>query len=221
MPRTSAQEEVAFRVNPALRAVESASFDRVQASGIFNFTTSNSLADSAATVHIRPGVKKLIEATAAANAPVRIISVNWSPKWIRKVLEANVGSKLADRIEIYCAEIIPGKVGAAPHRRDFPLRVHTGGDKLDLIRKLQKKSSRKSVYVGDSKTDLPALLDVDVGIMTEGDGGLVGSLEGWGMKTWELTNENVIKHRSGQKGLFFLDDFEQIVKSGLLGRKYR
>lgn len=218
-PRGSLKQEVRFRASEGLREVESRSYERVRDSGVFNYVKEEVFAQYAAAVALRPGLKRMLEVCKKERIPVRIVSVNWSPKWIRRVLEAGVGKGLVDDVEIYCSEIIPEEI-LPSHSRDRPTRLHTGGDKVELVARVMGKTKGMIIFVGDSKSDLPPLVQADFGIVTAGDSSLASSLEVWETEKWKLTSKTLKKHKSGLKGLFVIDTWDEIVETGLLQGKH-
>jgi len=103
---------------------------------------------------------------------LHVLSVNWSKDLIRSTLASHL-SKLSP---LGTVEKELGLSSSHLHSPDliFKNGLSTGAlsgppstsiDKLEIMRALREQSPGTSVYVGDSVTDLLALLEADVGIV--------------------------------------------------------
>lgn len=135
----------------------------------------------------------------------QIASLNWSVRWIRLVLEEDLKRRrevatkeerkwlkdnLAEKVAIYCSEILPKGIVKAS-RLDFPTRLHTGWDKVQLVRNLTDKTGKEAgrvLFFGDSTNDLPPLMlePTTVGIVTGRDSGMNRTLAKFGIGVVEL-----------------------------------
>ena len=112
-------------------------------------------------VVLRPGVlefmnKFLVE----KNIPTQILSLNWLPGLIRSSLKGFVAPE----------DVHANTVPAFQDASSQVLRsgeVSNGFEKRRLLRQWAQKSTRSGpvVYVGDSMSDLPALLEADIGFL--------------------------------------------------------
>ncbi|MCJ1247461.1 hypothetical protein MMC30_004675 [Trapelia coarctata] len=193
-------------------------------------------------------------------AEVRIVSVNWSRIWIKALLavawtDGDEGGfmprRVRDRIikRIVANELHWDEEGRSTGRlerwwEDWGLQrwnenvgggIWTAGDKARVVRKvLQSKRGRvRSVFVGDSVTDLGALVEVNVGIcLRVSDGGAGREMSG-SQRELEATLERCgvlcegirewRKHRmqgEGVKRLWWARGFEEIYESGVLSEEW-
>ena len=102
---------------------------------------------------LRHGCARTLGSASAAGSRLGVLSINWSPPLIRATL-----SPLAAPLELWCNELQPdGSIvlpvpGAAAKRARIAALV-------DAV------CARPVVYVGDSPTDLLAMLEADVGVL--------------------------------------------------------
>jgi len=139
-------------------------------------------------VDVRPFAKECIQHVLSRGGSIHIISVNWSRTWIRAILAAAFGDDFP-----YSSDSPPAV--SSPILEDLPFvdvaaneldrsgklqgwngrRILTAGDKVRVARDIIRgrgveKGGCRSVYVGDSVTDLGALLEVDLGVCLRGEG---------------------------------------------------
>jgi hypothetical protein len=238
--RDTLRKEIIFRSHPTLRKVESDSYERVRDSNVFDNMRYAVLRRFARDVEVREGWWEFVAAALDAGVQPKVVSLNWSVVWIRLVMREHLDRyirkigeseaskrgldrELVERVAVYCSELVPWGV-VKPTEYDFPTRLHTGGDKVQLITKLvgnvkgAKGAKGKIVFIGDSKSDLPPLVDsADIGVVAGKD--ITSALEGWGVKVRQLGNGYF--GESGEKMLYRLDDFREVVKAGFFkkGRK--
>jgi len=204
---------------------------------------------------------------------VHIESVNWSRTWIEALLsaawteggtytsahEALPKSVRIAEIEIAVNELDWGEGGVSNGRLDrwWEEKCHekgnagtrggiwTAGDKARVVRNVLVKMGEraKSVYVGDSVTDLSALLEVDVGIclrdgkdrgggevggvggaereMSAGQKELKGTLERCGVSCeWIGKWRERRMKRGGRRRLWWAKGFKEIWESGVLSEEW-
>lgn len=101
-----------------------------------------------------------------------IISIGWSAVFMRHLLEQPPSSLPRDCLKSLNSNEVDMNsnskgTGSIVHSRDAPHLMLTGSHKLAVLKLLKSRQSKhvKTVYVGDSKTDLPSLLAADVGII--------------------------------------------------------
>ncbi|KAI5782059.1 hypothetical protein DFH27DRAFT_488132 [Peziza echinospora] len=259
-PRTNLSDELIYRSSPGLRAVESDSFDRAFSAGVFTNATLPVLQKYASEVQLRDGFWEFVDASLKRGIVVRVLSLNWSVGWIRLVLREDLKKKasngtsiqyfkkgLSEKVAIYCAEALPtGVVPAAGVKGgkvegvklDNPTRLHTGGDKVDLMRKIISFDRGKSekwkrggnfaprqdklvVFIGDSSNDLPPLVEAEAGIIAGDDSGTLGRLAKFGVNVTDLAKSGYVgktnKKGRGKEGgltigfLYRLRSFEEVV----------
>jgi 2-hydroxy-3-keto-5-methylthiopentenyl-1-phosphate phosphatase len=207
---TSVEEELAFQANLALTKVEMDSFYRAKASGLFNTVSEALLAKEAAGVELRGGFWEFVAAADRRGIRVSVISRNWSVRWIRLVLRATGGS-LAEKIFIYCPEILPDGV-IKKNSRDRPIDVFSGDDKREIMR-IVKGSSKDVVFIGDSNSDLgPILLSpTTVGVAAGLDSGSAITIKNEpGLELWRAA-DGWVKRTSVKRGAYVLEDFRELM----------
>lgn len=171
-----------------LKPVEQRSLDRVYESGIFAGLTGQQVAEGAkqciltGEVELRKGFGMFhqdVKAHEARGDKISLLSVNWSRHFIASCLAAS-------GIEISPEAIISNELGGitegSPSTGHIAsvgdLDVVSSGDKLQWLERMRKHSTTAIttddqnpviVYVGDSWTDIEALLAADVGICIRDD----------------------------------------------------
>jgi len=161
----------------SLRDVEVRSVKRVRDAGIFTGVTTQDICLGAEQairsneIQLRGGWKDILSMAAyprneiANQAPISIISVNWSGAFIRACLSAALGDSpsikgTADSIPIFSNCLHSELAGGDS---EVP-SIRTSADKLDAFQKLRGGGNGPIFYVGDSATDFDCLLAADVGI---------------------------------------------------------
>ncbi|PHH67249.1 hypothetical protein CDD81_3018 [Ophiocordyceps australis] len=151
----------------SLQSVENASLERVGEAQIFagfaaqdDFFSMGVEALETGCVGLRRGLYDLVKHMSRSNCIMRIVSVNWSQAFIHGVLEAMAETSPDVTIQVAANSIqCPrGTIGGAG------LRIATAADKLAAMRRLvapcehEGQTTPKTVYFGDSETDLECLL---------------------------------------------------------------
>ncbi|KAI5851985.1 hypothetical protein BZA05DRAFT_321426, partial [Tricharina praecox] len=154
---TTILEELHLQALPNLTRAERDSFHRVKESGVFDSASEMALREEAATVKVRPGFWEFVAEAEKRGVRVSVLSRNWSVRWIRTVLRESVGAgKLAERLYIYCPEILPDGVLAA-NPRDRPVDVFSGDDKREVMKR-ERRGREEIVFIGDDNSDLAPIL---------------------------------------------------------------
>lgn len=144
-----------------LRAVEMASVAELNSTRLFKGLTAADLSAVGREVPIRGAAVAFLRACKIAGLTTAILSVNWTSLHMRSALEAH-GCEV-DRYYVNELEMEGGKTTGRWSGRD----IRTGNDKLEVIRELKAEFDRV-VYVGDSRTDLLALAEADLGMVVPG-----------------------------------------------------
>ncbi|KAJ1812137.1 hypothetical protein LPJ56_003998, partial [Coemansia sp. RSA 2599] len=155
----------------SLRPIEEASLARVSSSKLMAGATRGDFYAAGRLVRFRPGAATAINRFLAMRLPTYVVSVNWSHDFIRGALHAN-GVVDAEKIAIYCNDPEFDSCTGLCTGWLAP-RITVAGDKTKVIRELRRsvedgdRGDCRSfvVYVGDSLTDLPALLAADLGFI--------------------------------------------------------
>ncbi|KAJ1937326.1 hypothetical protein EC988_007924, partial [Linderina pennispora] len=148
-----------------LRPVEEASLQRITEHKILSGATHQDFRNGGALVKFRQGAAALLN-RAVGEMPVYVVSVNWSKDFIYGALQAN--GVMAENITVYSND------------SEFDIKgVSTGvlkpemvvaGDKVNVMARIKRDFAGarheqvRVAYAGDSLTDLPAMMDADLGI---------------------------------------------------------
>lgn len=117
---------------------------------------------------------------------LNVVSLNWSPSWIRLVLEqASECPSVVENIETYCPEILPENTLPATGL-DHGTPLFSGGDKTKLIESLLRSmidEVRNVVFVSDGDADLQPLWEgpTNIGIAAGFDGSAAKSFRTYGV----------------------------------------
>ncbi|POS74159.1 hypothetical protein DHEL01_v207447 [Diaporthe helianthi] len=183
---TSLIEAIAYANNAALRAVEQWSFLWVQNLGVFDATTRDELVKSARNQTLRDGWCTFATAAQDKGIKLSVVSLNWSPSWIRLVLqEASGCPQVVENIETYCPEILPEKTLPATGL-DHGVQLFSGGDKTELMESLLLSVSEEVddvVFVSDGDADLQPLWEgpTTIGIVAGFDGSAAETFQSYGV----------------------------------------
>ncbi len=172
---------------------------------------------------------------------VCVVSVAWSRRFIYGVLEGwarregwggGGGGWVVGDVEVRANEIEGGGLdrvfGAAGG-------IWTAGDKVRVMRDVVEaaatvaaaaaaggvESASRTIYIGDSTTDLACLLEADVGIcirdeaMTEEQRELQGTLKRVGVECLHVGRFKDGDVEDGGKRLWWARDFEEVCQSGV------
>ncbi|OBT88018.1 hypothetical protein VE02_02891 [Pseudogymnoascus sp. 03VT05] len=234
----------------ALRDVEWASVERVGESGIFKDVSRDSFremgrAAAAAdpesgndrVVVAREGFLEFVTLIRQNGAQWGVVSVNWSWRWVRGVLDvvlrdAGGGNSMA--VKANDADGSTGMINGYPLHKFNRKRTHllTTADKL-LAQKLtlsidldnigMSSPEPLTIYIGDSPTDLSPLLHADIGIITNSPSSTPGAL-GVLINKCSYSVLPVSKYkelyRKGENEkvaiLLSVNNFTEIIDSGML-----
>ena len=248
---TTLRQQIAHQ--NSLRPVELASFFRgltaFQSVKASNADIQHAACQAVSTgeVRMRNGWLRLLELCIDADrqqkTEVCILSVAWSPVWIRGLLNAAAsqsqdGTSFSGRkaretkgviegLQIECNDVLKrhdsedddaGKAG-----------IYVSADKLRKMSQLRVSASyadhecpRWTVYIGDSLTDLECLLAADVGIIMRDEEtmgseqrALMESLTRFAIATYRIRSFGQIQTAQG-KILWWARDFDEVVDSGCL-----
>lgn len=229
-PRDNISMEIAYRSSPMLHKIESDSFNRAAGAGIFNHIKFPVLRQAAAAVTVRDGFWEFIATAQDYGITPRVASINWSVRWIRLVLREDLKRRravatreekkwlkqdLAESLAIYCSEILPENVVKA-NKLDFPTRLHTGGDKVELMQRYAAEKGKEAgrvLFFGDSTNDLPPLIlgPTTVGVVTGRDSGMNETLTKFGISLVELdlgmNKKERVQDTAGEDFLYRIDEF--------------
>lgn len=174
---------------------------------------------------------------------VCILSVAWSPVWIRSLLEAAAsqeqdGISISDRqarktgsmieaLQIECNDVF--KRHDSEDDEVGEVGIYVSADKLRKMSQLRGEARsidhddlQRTVYIGDSLTDLECLFAADIGIIMR-DEETIGSdqralmeiLDRFAIATYWIAEFGRIQTGQG-KVLWWARDFDEVVDSGCL-----
>ena len=244
---TTIRQEIA-RQN-SLRPVERASFCRgltafksVQASSA-DIQDAARQAVSTGEVKMRRGWLRLLTMGINAGGQVCILSVGWSPGWIRGLLgaaasqdqdgisgsdtQARRTNSVIEALQIACNDVLEGRDSEDDEVGEADLYV--SADKLRKMSQLRSSTCyvdhdgpRWTVYIGDSLTDLECLLAADVGIIMRDEEtmgseqrALMESLNKFAIVAYWVRDFG--QRQTGQgKVLWWAQDFNEVLDSGCL-----
>lgn len=198
---TSFEQEVSYQ--QGLKSVELASVAEIERLGLFSGVTRDSIRAVARTIEVRPGFNQFLSRCQTTATPVVVLSVNWTSELIRPLVP--YGDIICNELE-FDGEECRGTF--AREIRGIRGGIRTGADKLAVIQQLRQQQHHVT-YVGDSRTDLLALCESDVGIVIEG-GGILGELP-WEMAVEPLglygeavvrDEEKVVRDRAEDRGIY-------------------
>ena len=240
--RTTVAQELAYL--DALRPVEGASVGRVEAAGLFGGVRTGDVDAAAAdavagrAVGVRAGAAGLLGRVQRGGGRVVVVSVAWSRRFIHGVLSGCVRREAGGEEEVVMGDV---EVRANEILADGSGRldrvfggadggIWTAGDKGRVMEGeiaaavvAGDPSVPRTVYVGDSPTDLACLLKADVGIcirdevMGEEQTGLRETLERVGVECLHVGAfvDDGAEDDGGR--LWWARDFEEVWRSGVMG----
>lgn len=158
-PRTTLQEEIRF--HEGMREVEMASIRKLERHRYFLRLDDAVFESIAPKVELREGFKEFHDYTIRHEIPFVILSANWSRRLIEEALwHHGIDATYVDII-VNDLETINGFTTGK-----MPGNVRTAIDKLQYIKNFRKESN--VLYVGDSTTDLLAMVEADLGVGVPG-----------------------------------------------------
>ncbi|CDS82357.1 uncharacterized protein SPSC_03176 [Sporisorium scitamineum] len=144
-------------------AVEQASVARVEEGGLFKGMSLTGMLERAETVGFRTGWEGFYTwLDEHPGVEVDIISVGWSSVFIRHAIEHHRQTGVINTVYANDVEMDEG-VGTGKLSKSSEGAIRTGMDKLRVMR--AHKGPGPNVYVGDSTTDLPCLIEADYGLI--------------------------------------------------------
>ena len=239
--RATLAQELAYA--NSLRSIERASFQRGKQSfsdaGVMKKHIGEAALEAVERRHVRfrEGWAILTRVIQQKRIWTGIISVSWSELWISRCVERvremdGMGIEEKGRLEI---EVRANEIMDKEERGIYVSsdKVHIMAEMVQQRRELLRRQhdtdfdqGLKSIYLGDSFTDLECLLAADVGIVVR-DQETIGSeqremgeaLERIGLEVGWIGHWNGdvdVGKRIGRKRLWWAKDFNEICESGVL-----
>ncbi|KAI0553926.1 hypothetical protein F4679DRAFT_390201 [Xylaria curta] len=189
-PSTLASE-ISYANDASLRDVEVWSFGWVKGMGLFETVKADELVKYARNQILRSGWCSFARTAQRKGVRINVLSLNWSPSWVRLVLqEASSCPDVTRRITTYSPEILPKgvlPVSALNHN----VSLFSGGDKTtlmaSLVDKLHTKNKHKVVFISDGKADLQPLWETptNVGIVAGYSNSAARTFKHYGVNIWK------------------------------------
>lgn len=209
--RTSLEEQYKFL--GSLSSVELASVKRIEVAKYFQGLTLSAVERAARNVKIRSGFAQFCRRL-PIHVSRQILSVNWSQEFIKSGLSIAVDTQdwqiTANRLDFDDENVCTGSVS-----KDKEGGIRTALDKLKHLQ-IEMHEIHKAdgllVYIGDSNTDLPSLLEADLGIIIGGNSSLQANCEKYGIQVLPLIclNRNVPYEKCPNK-LFRAMEWDEVV----------
>ncbi|QPG72835.1 hypothetical protein FOA43_000137 [Brettanomyces nanus] len=204
--RDSIANEIAYQKD--MKAVELSSFEACIRLDIFRGLTKQQLESLYTDVCVKPGFPEFYsKLICRKELQFGILSVNWSSLFIKKYFKETFGSEvLVSANELsFDSNICTGKSAV-----DSVNSIRTGYDKLVQIKLKNDHLGRgKFVYIGDSSTDVLALIYSDLGIIMKG-GSAAKQLRQMGFRVADI-NSDVLDNDADSIKFVQIDDWFDIL----------
>ena len=188
---------------------DGSAIDELISSNLLEGISTKRLRDFAENVELMPGVLTVLESFKALNLTFHVISLNFSQKLIRHVLNRHETLPL----EIH-ANALKFKTGEEHSSGELDKKFVSAFDKEVQLQKIVENAASNpgvTIYIGDSFTDLLALLRADVGIIIGQSKSLFAVCNDFGIEVVPLQErENGTFEDEGKKVLFSVDKWDEI-----------
>ncbi|GAB4815842.1 hypothetical protein N2152v2_002888 [Parachlorella kessleri] len=153
-------------------------------SGILAGIKKGALSDTGAAIAMKAGCLELLQRAVKAGIPTCVLSVNWSAEMVRSALAQRglpavvAEDELGSALQAECAMVVANELEYFGDQSTGSIkrRVECAADKGhvfdDLLLNMAMEGSAPegvTVVIGDSMTDIPALISADVGILLGSD----------------------------------------------------
>lgn len=169
--RDTIEKEIKFQTG--MQNVEMSSINEIKKLKLFEGIDEEEFLAQGNQVTLKPHFTEFLTKCQELKIPVIILSVNWTKLIMQAVLLKN-GFKENENLKIMVNEL-EFKNGISTGNFNKAISIRTGLDKLNIVNSLIKQYG-KACYIGDSMTDLLALIDSDIGIAIE-EGSVIESIK--------------------------------------------
>lgn len=148
------------RFQQGLRLVEQQSIDRLEKGHALKWTSP----PLGKLPQLRPGVAAALRGCNQMGLPVVILSLNWTSYWMRKAMAAEgivISNYICNEVDFTTGKFTNTAYG----------NIYTGADKERVVAALEARGQRQCIMVGDSRSDILAMLRASGGGMVIKDGG--------------------------------------------------
>eukprot|EP00281_Chroomonas_sp_CCMP1168_P015641 CAMPEP_0206217664 /NCGR_PEP_ID=MMETSP0047_2-20121206/3393_1 /ASSEMBLY_ACC=CAM_ASM_000192 /TAXON_ID=195065 /ORGANISM="Chroomonas mesostigmatica_cf, Strain CCMP1168" /LENGTH=505 /DNA_ID=CAMNT_0053640129 /DNA_START=298 /DNA_END=1815 /DNA_ORIENTATION=+ len=176
-------------------------FDRealapVEKGGFLSGVSKDALQAAAKTVVLRPSSLATLHAAGTRGAKLHVVSVNWSQDFIRGALAGCPQFELHSPDLVFESGLSTGRL--------VPEGIAGSVDKEQVLDGICAAGGGTCVYVGDSLTDVLALLRADVGIIVGSSGSLRRVCEAFGVSLRPLIGSVLSAGGEREKGVLYV-----------------
>ncbi|KZO98459.1 hypothetical protein CALVIDRAFT_561920 [Calocera viscosa TUFC12733] len=205
----------------SLKRVEQASVRRVERSGLFCGVTEDEIRKQARFVKLRQpeALKLLMEKALKRGTTLGVISVTWSTVFVKAALKRFLDEDVLGQIRVCANEVVMGEdgTGTGALTKEDGDGIATGADKLRMLCDITGRRPGEAggqtdgmvVYVGDSTTDFPSLLEADIGIVVDDNRSLTETCERLGIPM-EQGLAAATPRQEGRK-LYMISDWRELM----------
>ena len=195
--------------------LETASIQRVIAKGFLEGITREELRAVGRNVVKKPGVDRVLSAMRLEGVAVEILSANWSEALIQGATEG-LYDQITTNSLMYDVE--------GRSTGDIHLHVVSARDKLRKFRSRKKNPPNpdeigdggvKTLYIGDSISDLLAILDADLGVLIGQNSTAMQTIERFRLPTQRLQEGTRFDSSRCYQGTILLVDSWQVLNNFL------
>lgn len=162
---------------------------------------------------VRRHVGQVLQAAAVQGVQLGLISVNWCPEMIAGVLQSELPAALVPTGLWFQSEALEANQGVTTGR--ISVRVGGGLGKREALRRMRRElgdAAASVVYIGDSVTDILALLDADLGIVIEPDKGFLRTAAIYGIEVVPLEKATTMASGANKGLLWEVKGWDEIHK---------
>ncbi|XP_028406600.1 bifunctional TH2 protein, mitochondrial-like [Dendronephthya gigantea] len=188
---------------------DGSAIDKLISSNLLKGISTKRLRDFAENVELLPGVFRVLESFKIFNLPFHVISLNFSQKLIRYVLNRHGTLPL----EVH-ANALQFETGEELSNGALDKKFISAFDKEVQLQKIIENAGSNpgmTVYIGDSFTDLLALLKADIGVVIGKSKSLRAVCNDFGIVLVPLQErKNGMFENEEKKVLFSVDTWDEI-----------
>lgn len=214
--RTEVEQEVEFLRQ--MKASEMASLERIRECQVFRGISADEFRQAGrdlvgrGVITLRDGFHEYVRRRADEGCKVWVLSVNWSTAFIEGACHPSVVSVIANNVSSE-GSIVGPELFLSPRSADHGTLTNSV-DKLNAMRAAllgEGEGPTRTVYMGDSVTDMECLLAADEGVVMsdKNDSALLETLRRIGNQV-----EHVGADKRSDSGIVWASSFVEIEKKG-------
>jgi hypothetical protein len=158
-------------------------------------------------VRLRPGCAAAL-ARARKNYKLGVLSINWSRSLIHAALLEQMWSHACKKTNVDDNTDIP--IWSNDVDRDGVISLHFPGALAKKAKIINLRLSGYVVYVGDSSTDLSALVEADLGILIGDSKSTISMAKQWGVKVRPLSELHATQREDLSNVLWLAQSWSEI-----------